>query len=255
MNRRWAILAGLMLWSSQGWTDPEAISLATSLWPPYNDASLPGQGMNTELVRLVFARMGITLFPRFLPYERAMLYGLNEPGFLGYFPEYKSSQVLQRCLLSDPIGESPLVLARRVDFPFQYDQPASMLSYSVGVVSGYTNVEEFDRNVANGLQRVEFAKDDEANLYKLLFKREDLAIIDSRVMDWLLTHSDKLKPYARMLVKVEPVLDMQPLYVCFRPNLQGRQLQQRFNAALKGLDVERFNYDYLLQHAIATAIR
>lgn len=221
------------------------VRLATLEWPPYNSAALPDGGLNTALVRAAFARAGYRLQVVPMPWGRAVDKGQRDPAFDGYFPVYLASEVRRDCFLSARAGESPVGLARLDAASFYAARVEDLVRYRVGVVQGYHNTEAFDANVRSGLQQVDSAGSDEQNLLKLLHRRVDLAIIDRNVLRWLLLHSPRLQPAAASVQFLEPPLQVQGLYICFKRSRDGQRLADAFAGGLRGLDGEGFARDYM----------
>jgi polar amino acid transport system substrate-binding protein len=223
----------------------QLVRLATLEWPPYNSAALPGGGLNTALVRRAFADAGYRLEVVQMPWVRAVDKGKNDPSFDGYFPEYLSPVVRHDCFLSARAGESPVGLVRRGDTSFYASNASELLRYRVGVVEGYNNTEQFDANVEKGLQQVDQAQTDGQNLIKLWSRRVDLAIVDRNVMRWLLAHDPRLQSHAGYFQFLEPPLQVQGLYICFKRNRHGQQLADAFSGGLLHINQEQFTRDYM----------
>jgi polar amino acid transport system substrate-binding protein len=221
------------------------VRLATLEWPPYNSVALPGGGLNTSLVRQAFAKAGYRLEVVTMPWVRAVDKGTHDPAYDGFFPEYLSVGARRDCFLSARAGDSPVGLARLGSATITAGSIGELVHYRVGVVNGYNNTEAFDENVRKGLQQVDRAETDEQNLLKLLHHRVDLAIVDRNVMLWLLAHSPHLKPDAKAFQFVEPPLQVQGLYICFKRTPHGQQLSDAFSGGLMRVDVDRFSRRYL----------
>lgn len=246
------MLRGCVLWlcvllslSAQAAPGDRIVRLATLEWPPYNSAALPDGGLNTALVRAAFARAGYRLEVVAMPWVRAVDTGKRDAAFDGYFPEYLSPEVRRDCFLSARAGESPVGLARLGDSSFLARSVDELTRYRVGVVSGYNNTEAFDDNVRKGVQQVDRAASDEQNLIKLLRRRVDLAIIDRNVLLWLLGHSPRLKGAAANVQFLEPPMQEQGLYICFKRSRRGQKLADAFAGGMLHVDTERFARDYM----------
>ncbi|BEV73753.1 MULTISPECIES: ABC transporter substrate-binding protein [unclassified Paludibacterium] len=243
--RRVLLCCGLSLMTAASADPARLVRLATLEWPPYNSAALPAGGFNTALVREALRLSGYRLEVVTLPWNSAVYKGLHDPRFDGYFPEYVSPAVRRNCFLSERAGESPVVLAKRTGKDYLVRGVTDLRHYLVGVVNGYNNTEAFDANVAKGVQRVDVAASDEQNLVKLVHGRVDLIIIDRYVMQWLLSNSARLAGIGSKVQTMEPPLQVQGLYVCFKRESRGQKLADRFSAGLRQIDVDRFTADYL----------
>lgn len=213
------------------------VHLASLEWPPYNGSRLPGQGINTAVVRAAFAAVGYRLEVGFYPWSRAVLLAQSDPAFIGYFPEYYADRLQQRYLLSDPAGSGPLGLAERRDHPVAWSTVDDLQHYRIGVVQDYVNTAEFDERVASGAQRVDVAVSDSLNLKKLAGGRFPLAIVDPRVFEYLIRHDPELF-VSRSELQMNPhLLDERALYACFRRSPDGEKAVRLLNEGLRRIDV------------------
>lgn len=223
----------------------ELVRLATLDWPPYTNAALPDGGLTAALVREALSQAGYRLEVVPMPWPRAVASGLSNPKFDGYFPEYLSPDVRRQCFLSPSAGESPVVLAKRAKSDLTVRNLEQLSHHLVGVVNGYNNTEAFDANVNSGVQQIDRADSDEANLLKLASGRVDLIVIDRNVMQWQLARSRKLKPYAGTLDTLEPPLQLQGLYLCFKRTPHGQKLADAFARGIRRVNVADFTRAYL----------
>ncbi|MBP7336779.1 ABC transporter substrate-binding protein [Niveispirillum sp.] len=216
---------------------PEGIASTVRLtsldWPPFSGPDLPNRGLSTAIVERTLARAGLMLEVEFLPWQRAVTTGLKAQGRAGYFPEYRTAALDQgQCLLSNPIGSSPLGFAERVAAPVDWRGLADLAGRRIGTVRGYVNTDGFDRAVADGRLIAEPAVDDATNLRKLAAGRLDLVVIDANVLAHLLSTDPALRPLRAALRFNPRLLEDKSLHVCFRPGAEGEALRRRFNRAL-----------------------
>ncbi|MQP67115.1 transporter substrate-binding domain-containing protein [Niveispirillum sp. SYP-B3756] len=211
------------------------VRLASLDWPPFTGPHLPDQGRSTAIVQAALAGAGLDLQVDFLPWQRALASGLRDPDFQGYFPEYRDATMARHCLLSDPIGNSPLGFAERVDAPAPWRQLADLAGRRIGIVRGYVNNPEFDAMAAAGGLTVEPAVDDATNLRKLAAGRLDLVVIDSNVLSYLLATDPDLIPHRAALRLNARLLEEKSLHVCFRNDEAGTALRARFDESLRHL--------------------
>ncbi|SNR92471.1 amino acid ABC transporter substrate-binding protein, PAAT family [Azospirillum sp. RU38E] len=219
---------------AQAQTGP-SVRLASLDWPPFTGPNLPHQGRSTAIVQAALAGAGLALQVEFLPWQRALTSGLQDPDFHGYFPEYRDATMARHCLLSDPIGNSPLGFAERADAPFAWTQLADLANRRIGTVRGYVNNPEFDALAAAGGLTVEPAVDDATNLRKLAAGRLDLVVIDSNVLSYLLATDPDLIPHRAALRLNGRLLEEKSLHVCFRNDEAGSALRARFDESLRHL--------------------
>jgi polar amino acid transport system substrate-binding protein len=147
-------------------------------WPPYADASLPGQGLAVEIVTTALKRAGYTTYMRIDSLDRIL-----EGGSLGVYdvfatPWYSDArnQYLQ---FSEPYLESKIRFIKRKDTKFKFDSMADLNSLMIGTVQDYAYDEAF--NASRDLIRI-----NERNLIQNLLKLEqgriDLTLDDELVL-------------------------------------------------------------------------
>ena len=230
-------LIAAILWLLLPVAQAAEVRLASLFWPPYSGDTLAGQGISVEVARAAFHAAESKLQVDFYPWARAVATGMGTPGYAGYFPEYDTPEVRSRCHLSAPIGNSPLGLVYHIGRPFDWQQPADLRRYVIGVVQDYVNTTRFDADVAAGKQRVDKSVDDTRVLVKLAAGRFDAGVMDKHVYDYLLRTDKALAGKRTQLLFHPRLLEDKQLYICFRPTAEGRALAQRFNAALAKVDV------------------
>ena len=204
----------------------------TSLdWPPFTSPSIGGGGMTSIIVKQAFEHEGYNLKIEFEPWETAVSRAMNDKSVSGYFPEYYSSDIEDRCVFSDAIGTSMVVFAHRNGETVKSASLADLKSTEVGVVSGYVNEENFDHAVAEKKIPVLESVDDVENVKNLLDHKVDLAVIDKRVLSYWMLHDDELKGHLQQ-VKYNPGgLKLHGLYVCFT----GPEAKEHADVLARGL--------------------
>ena len=212
--------------------DAPIIRLTSLDWPPFSGAQLPNRGLSTVVVERALARAGLGLTVDFLPWQRAVVTGLKSASAAGYFPEYRTGASQSRCLLSSPIGSSPLGLAERAEAPVNWHSLSDLAGLRIGTVRGYVNTDAFDQAVADGKVLVEPAVDDATNLRKLAAGHLDLVVIDANVLTHLLFNEPGLRSLRNQVRFNARLLEDKSLHVCFRPGAEGEALRRRFDQAL-----------------------
>ena len=56
------------------------IRLSSLDWPPFSGENLPNRGLTTAIVERTLARTGLSVDVSFLPWQRAVVTGLKDPG-------------------------------------------------------------------------------------------------------------------------------------------------------------------------------
>ncbi|MBI3897733.1 MAG: transporter substrate-binding domain-containing protein [Gammaproteobacteria bacterium] len=241
-TRGWIVLCGtLLLWLTTT-AAAQTVRLVTLEWPPYVGKTLPHEGGSAAVVRAAFKEVGVDVSIEFMPWTRALKTGSYGKGYAGYFPAYRGDERSKVSLISEPIGSSPLGMARRADRSITWRNLDELGSFRLGVVSGYINTAEFDRRVSEGLLQTDIAPSDESNLKKLIVGRIDLAVIDRNVFDYLLRTQPTLTTHREELLFDGPLLEDKPLFVYFQRNADGERLRQLFHQGLTRINANKVFY-------------
>ena len=183
MIKRLRELAGLLLALSLCST----ASLATDVnvvhsgkWPPYADASLPGQGMAVEIVTTALKRAGYTTYIRIDSLDRIL-----QGGALGVYDVFATpwySEARNQYLdYSEPYLESDIRFVKKKGKKFTYESLADLKGVMVGTVQDYAYDEDFNESR-------DIIKIPERNLIQNLLKltqgRVDLTLDDELVLQY-----------------------------------------------------------------------
>jgi len=206
-------------------------------WPPYIGSSIkdgnpavPNFGYVSELVTAAFKEGGYELRTDFKPWERA-LHEATIGIYDGLFPEYFSSEREKDFVYSDAFPGGPVGLMRRSEKNIAFKTLRDLAPYTIGIVSGYINTDEFD--AATWLKK-DPAVDDETNIRKLMGKRLDLIFIDRYVGEYLI--ETKFPELKGKLVFIEPGLEVKPLYIVFSRKAKDYETKLKaFNTGLAKL--------------------
>jgi polar amino acid transport system substrate-binding protein len=219
------------------WANDKEVRLASLEWPPYTGKSLPGQGASAAIAREAFKAMGYTLIIDFYPWTRAVNLVKHNSRFVGYFPEYYSSEIEKQYFYSDVIGSGVLGFAERENKPVVWNSLDDLAWLKIGVVQDYVNTEELDQKIAQKKLQSDVATNDLKNLLKLNGKRIDLAVVDQNVFNFLINTSPELASAKKQLRFNERILENKSLFVCFRKDPEGERLQKIFNEGLKKINI------------------
>lgn len=209
----------------------------TSLdWPPYSGESLIDKGFSVVVAREAFAAMGYELVVEFKPWVRAVaLAGKNEK-YIGYFPEYWFDT--NEFIFSQPIGSGPLGLMENVKWPISWTTLDDLKNLQIGVVQGYVNTKEFDLMVEQGDLQVEASVNDVRNIHKVAKGRLDTAVIDTNVLDYLISIDRRAEMLAQRVRMNSRMLENKLLYLAFKNTPEGNNWREIFNQGLMKIDVE-----------------
>ncbi|GIX40157.1 MAG: ABC transporter [Silanimonas sp.] len=218
-----AALLWLALVSAASSATAPVLHIASLEWPPYAGQRLPEQGTALQTLRQAAQAEGAEIKAHFLPWSRVLVQaGSRQSGIIGFAPEYRSRSGEQRWLFTRPIGYSPLGFAERSDRPVTWASLDDLRGKRIGVVRGYVNEENFDREVAEGRLRVEAVNDDLGNLRKLKAGRLDLVVIDARVFEYLLAATPELRQPGPVLRMNPRLLVVHSLHAAFRRDPEGQ---------------------------------
>lgn len=214
------------------------VPLATLEWPPYSTKSLPDGGETVAKVREVFNRMGYVAKIDILPWSRAVRSTQGEyPLYLGYFPEYPLDDA--QFILSASIGTSLVGLAQHKNRKLYLSDAMSLTRYKLGVVQDYVNTKQIDQLIANGTIKPVVAINDRQNLVRVLNGDIDAAVIDKKVMQYLLQHDEKLRQHAAAQLEFnDTISEAISLHIAFSRYHYDSGLSHRFNQTLLQLEQE-----------------
>lgn len=234
-----AIAAAVLLATSVPSVSQEPVTLMATEWPPYTGAALPEMGAASAVASAVFVAMDVSMDVSIVPWRRAISTASDEAEVVGYFPGYHCEHT-SGFVASDPIGSGVLGFAERVEDPVAWTDIADIgdQNLRVGTVRGYANTDDFDRRAGSGWIRTVPAQDDTANLQSLALGRVDIAVIDERVLGFLLANDPALADSAAALRFDETALARKLLHVCFRDDAPGGDLRDRFNRTLSRIDAK-----------------
>lgn len=208
------------------------VKLATLEWEPYIYKN-SDQGYVSQIIKMAFANSEYEIENIFFPWARAV-YMAKKSDFAGYYPEYYSKEKTDDFYFSEPFPAAPLVLFKRKTDMIEYSNLQDLRNYSIAVVRGYVNTEEFDR--ATFLKKEETTSDLQ-NLKKLVSGRVNLAVIDKYVGYYLM---EKYLPEGLSLIDtVTTPLAEKELHLCIsKQHPEALKIMAAFN---KGLQAMREN--------------
>ncbi|RVU41681.1 transporter substrate-binding domain-containing protein [Rheinheimera riviphila] len=219
--------------ANKGAATGEIMRLTSLDWAPYTGAGLPEGGETTDLLRQVFAEIGYQLQVDFLPWTNAVnqvVSGVN--GHLAYYPEYPLQD--PKLLLSGAIGYSELGLVESVEKPLLLTNFLALANYRFGVVQDYLNMTELDRLIAANTLRPKINSTDKDNVLQVARGELDAAVIDKRVLQYLLKYDADVKAAAAGKVQFSQSLrEHKSLHLVFLANPKNRKLIQKFNQQLQ----------------------
>ncbi|KKL01596.1 ABC transporter [Rheinheimera mesophila] len=211
----------------------EPVRLASLDWPPYTGHQLEQQGETSVLLRRVFKAMQLEVHTEFLPWSRAIR-ASESPGaiYAGYFPEYQTAH--PGFILSDSLGSSELGFVESTAKPLGSLSAVLLPKFQLGVVQDYVNLTLVDQMIARGQLTPQLALSDRQNILKVALGRLDLAVIDRRVLAYLLEHDAEVKRLATGKVQFNASLtELKSLHLALRREPAHQLLIEKFNEHLQ----------------------
>lgn len=208
------------------------VSLATLEWPPYTSSSIDGGGEIVRMVISVFRRMGYSAKVDFLPWSRAVRSTAGtQPLYLAYFPEYPLTENHFR--LSDSLGISLVGLVQRIDRHLQLENANSLKNYRLGVVQDYINTKEIDELIEKKIVKPIVAINDRQNLVRVLNGDIDVAVIDKKVMQYIIANDVEINQRGvNELIFNEKLANPITLHLAFSRYHNNSHLFDKFNQTL-----------------------
>jgi polar amino acid transport system substrate-binding protein len=216
----------------------EPVRLASLEWPPYTGHQLEQQGETAVLVRQVFAAMQQEVQTEFLPWSRAIRASEKTGGlYAGYFPEYQTHN--PKFILSDSLGVSELGFVEAKAKPLGQLSVAVLAKFQLGVVQDYVNLTVVDQMIDRGQLTPQLAFSDRQNILKVALGRLDLAVIDRRVLAYLLEHDAEVKRLATDKVQFNASLtELKTLHLALRREPAHLLVIDKFNQHLQKVKSE-----------------
>jgi polar amino acid transport system substrate-binding protein len=230
----WILVLPTSVWAVVG----EPLRLASLDWPPYTGHQLEQQGETAVLLRQVFAAMQQEVQTEFLPWSRAIR-ASEKTGALyaGYFPEYQTHN--PKFILSDSLGVSELGFVEATAKPLGQLNVALLSGLQLGVVQDYVNLTVVDQMIGRGQLTPQLAFSDRQNILKVALGRLDLAVIDRRVLVYLLEHDAEVKRLATDKVQFNTSLtELKTLHLALRREPAHLLLIEKFNQHLQNVKSE-----------------
>ncbi len=185
---RFTVLLVSIAWMAMAPAQEREIVIGTSLWPPYADPKLPGQGLAISIVNAALEQAGYRVSVRFEEWERTLA-----DAKAGETPviaaAWRSPERERDFVFSQPYLTNEIKFLKRRDTPFEYRTLDDLKGLRIGVVYGYAYSPDFDR--AGGFTR---APETHVvpNILELLTGNIDLQVGDERTLRYeLVRHFGK----------------------------------------------------------------
>ncbi len=143
------VSCGIALWAvlcSCCTVNAESLRLVADTWPPFTDASLPNNGLASELVTTALQRAGYPGEYFEVPWARA-LRGLQVGDYDVVLSAWYDAERSQYGLFSEAYLVNRIRFLQRKGANIHFEQLEDLRPYSIATVRGYAYQAEFDQDV------------------------------------------------------------------------------------------------------------
>lgn len=250
---RWA--AALVLLVAPGVLPAQdVVRLTTGEYPPHHSEHLAHNGVLSRIVEEAFAEEGLRVEWGFFPWRRAYLLAAtgqwHGTATWGRLPEREAE-----FLLSEPVFDIQLAFFHLKDRPFQWQSMADLAGVRIGATLEYTYGERFESAAELGEITVDWARDDETNLRKLLAGRIDVFPVDIETGYFLMARHFSPQDMERVTYN-RRMLSISPSYLLLsRAHRDSERLISVFNRGLARLHASGRVDRYLIESRRGDYIR
>lgn len=213
---------------AQGRSDVIQIGVDSANPPFMSGTSTVARGLYPSLLAAVFSEMGEPVMIAALPWKRVLL-GIDE-GKVGAAGMYRTAARERIYDFSEPLFVERIGVYYNSRHPVVFKSIKDLHGLRIGVITGWSYGDEFDRARSEGKFSVESVPSDLQNLGKLERGRIDVAllIIDAAAS---LMNAEQ----SQHLLRGEKVLIENPTYLAFNRRDRRTGLLSKFNAAMAEL--------------------
>ena len=144
MNALRICLLSLLLLPLYSWAT-EALRLVADPWPPFNDQSLPNNGLASDLVSTALTRAGYATTYRQVPWARAVQ-GLQRGTYDVLISAWYADERARYGYFSQPYLINRIRFLQRKGSAIQFKQLSDLYPYSIAAVRGYAYGSPFDKD-------------------------------------------------------------------------------------------------------------
>lgn len=210
------------------WGAPPLTILVDTQNPPFMYASSGrAEGLYPDLLRAVFAKLGVPVSVQAKPWRRALAEAEAGQGAIGGL--YQTETRLTKFDFSDPMFVERIKVYSKASKPLVFHEIADLKGLTVGVIRGWSYGDAFDAARQSGLFTADEADGDQQNFAKLRTGRVDVVLaIDEAAAAALAAPSNDI--YAADVPLAE-----NPVYLAFAKNKAQTALLRRFDATLAAM--------------------
>ncbi|TDT37789.1 amino acid ABC transporter substrate-binding protein (PAAT family) [Halospina denitrificans] len=208
------------------------VRITNGEWPPYLGRDEPGYGVASRIVTRAFERAGYEVEYGFFPWSRS-LYLARQGKWDGAAVWLPSEQRFRDFYVSEPVIFTEYVFFHRRDMNFDWDMPADLSDYRIGLTQDYDYGKVIETVVDLELVRTETVSSDRLNFEKLIAGRIDLFPMDRIVGQRILEEQFSRKERKKITWHPHPVrLDRLRLLLS-REVPENAERMEAFNEALR----------------------
>ena len=184
-------------------------------------------GYLVAITKEAFKRVGYDVDVTYMPWNRALvnvMEGRNEALLAAYYTDERAGKMLY----SHSIGQTEIVLFRRLETTIKYSSLQDLKSYRIGMIRGAVISKEFD--AANYLGKIDLTSPD-LMIKMLLAGRIDLLVEQRKVIQTYL--KNQFPKDAKLLTALDPPLQISKYFCAFSKKIpRHAKVVRDFNQGL-----------------------
>ena len=231
-----AVLLALSF-SATAQDDQDRVRITNGDWPPYLGEDEPGYGIASRIVTRAFEKAGYEVEYGFFPWSRS-LYLAREGYWDGTAVWLPTEKRFEDFHVSEPVILTEYVFFHRGGMTFDWEMPADLAGYRVGLTQDYAYGEVINTAKALDIIQTETAALDRLNFEKLIAGRIDLFPMDRVVGQQMLQEEFSAKERGKITWHPRPVRHDRLRLLLSREVPENAERIKAFNKALRELRAE-----------------
>lgn len=214
-----------------------AVRMITEAWTPWIFEGRDGsaQGIFQEITREVCRRAGLRYEVKFYPWQRC-LNMMGTGGADALLMLEKEPERERYMVYSEPILKDENLVYFHTDAPIQeWNSWADLKGFTIGMTSGYTFGDEFEKAKSKHQLRFDFAMTDVQTITKLVNGRFQVAIVNRTVAKTFFLANPRLAGCVKAAKKPASTA---LYYIAFSRKSDRLDVLPRMNAAIKAMKAE-----------------
>lgn len=202
-------------------------------YAPFTDQRLPQGGMISEMMQVIFQKMGYAVHIDFKPWKRGYMEA-RESLYLGTFPYAKTEERLREFLYSEPLHVVHEVFYVRRDAPIRYTQDEDLTGLIVCRPLGYL-LRDLQPLLDAKIITVQQPSQLENCFRMLELKRVDLVVINETVGKEVVASLYGASGHNAFKILEKPLAELTLHFIISKQHPTGSLYIQAFNQALEDL--------------------